>query len=89
MLVVEIIIDHAPDRGVSRARGVGYDFNGVLPVKDIVNAIPSADLDWVDLIKIEVGNCPSNMRLGQVPLIILVRYKVLYRYLLKLDIWNK
>ena len=57
MLIYQIIINHAPYRGVAGTGYKGNDLNGVLSVKYIINAVASADLDWIYLIQVKVFCC--------------------------------
>ena len=87
--VVQVVVDHAPDGTVSRAGDRSDDFNCMLSVKNIVDPIPPAYLDWVNLVKIKVGNRTFDLCLGQRALVILIRYQISDRDQFKVDVWNK
>ena len=86
MFIAEIIIDHAPDRGIA---GTGYksnDLNGVLTIENIIDSVSAAYLYGIDLIEIKIGCGTGNVRLRQISLVFLVRDQVPDRNLLKMHI---
>ena len=52
--IIHPIIHHTPDGRVPGARHGSHDFNGVLSVEYIVDSIPPADLDRIDLAHIKM-----------------------------------
>ena len=61
----------------------------MLPIEHIINSISSTYLYRIDLIQIEMGCRIQYMLFGNISLILLIRYKVFNRDLLKMDIGNK
>ena len=60
-LIFQIIVNHAPNRSISGTRLGGDYLNGVLTVKNIVNAVSSADFNRVNLANIELINSLKNV----------------------------
>ena len=89
MFIAQIIIDHAPYRSFARAGSKCNNFNGMLPVKNIIDPVSSADLYGIDLKQIEVFCRFLNTRLRQIPLIILVRNQVFDWNFLEMNIRHK
>ena len=72
VFVAKVIINHTPYGGFTRARNKRHNFYRVLSVKNIIDAIPAADLDGVDLVKVKVLRSTGNVRMRKATLIILV-----------------
>ena len=89
ILVVQVVVDHAPDRAVAGTGDRSDDFDRMLSVKNIVDPISSAYLDRIDLVEIKVGNSTFDLRLRQGALVILIGYQISDWDQLKMDIWNK
>ena len=54
VLVIEVIVDHAPHRRVTRTRYERDNLDGMLTVKNIVDTITPAHLNRIDLKEVEV-----------------------------------
>ena len=89
VLVVQIIVYHAPDRSFTRARGQGDDLHRMLAIEDIVDPISTAYLHRVDLIQIKVCRSIQHMLFGNIPLVLLIGYEVLDGNLFEVNIGNK
>ena len=50
VFIAQIVINHAPNRRVSRSGHQRHNFNGMLSVENIVNPVPSTDFYRVNLI---------------------------------------
>ena len=86
MCIHKIVIDHAPHGCFTGTGYKGNDFNGVLSVKYIVDAVPATDLYRIYLIQIKVCGCLLNVFYGQVTLIFLIGNQILYGNQLIMDI---
>lgn len=63
MLINEFIVYHAPYWRIAGTGNQSNDFNCVLPVKNIIDAVSAADLHRIDLIWIKVCGSICNMSL--------------------------
>ena len=50
VFIIQMVVNHAPDGRFSGMRYKGNGLYGMLPVKNVVDAVSSADLDGVDLV---------------------------------------
>ena len=89
MLVAQVVVDHAPDRGVPGAGDRRYDLDGVLSVEDVIHTAAPADLDRIDLVDIELRGGLGDVCRRETALIVLVGDQVLDGDLLKADVGNK
>jgi len=87
--IIHPIIHHTPDGRVPGARHGSHDFNGVLSVEYIVDSIPPADLDRIDLAHIKMFGGLLDMGNRQVALICLVGNQILNWNFLKMYVRNK
>ena len=62
--ILQIIIDHAPDRCISRSGNHRNNFNCVLSVENIIHSIPATYLYRIDLIDIKVFCRMENLLFG-------------------------
>ena len=72
LLILQIVINHTPNRSLARPGSGGDSLNGMLTIKNIIGAVPAAYLDRVNLVNIEILCSPSNMGAGNGTLIGLV-----------------
>ena len=87
--IVHAVIYHAPDRRVPGAGHGGHDLNGILAIEHIVDPVPPADLDRIDLMYVKMPGGLLNMGNGQITLIGLVGNQIFDGDLLKMYIRNK
>ena len=71
-LIFQVIVDHAPHRSITGAGLTGDDLNGVLSVKHIVDAIPTAHFHRIDLVHVKFFQSFSDMIFGQRSLVLLI-----------------
>ena len=88
MLIIQIVINHAPYRSITRSGYLRNNLNGMLTIKHIVDSVAAAYFHWIDLVQIEIGCCFGNMRMRQYTLILLVRNQVPDWNLLKVNLWH-
>ena len=88
VLIVQIIVNHAPHRRVPGSGNQGNNLNGVLSVKHIVYPAPAADFDRIDLVQVKVSGGIFHVALGNVSLILLVGNQILNGDLLEVDVGN-
>ena len=79
LFVAEVVINHAPDRGLAGAGPGGDDFDGVLAVDHIVDSVPLAHFDRFDLVQVKILCRAGDVVFLQVPLVVLVGDQVVDR----------
>ena len=72
MFVYEVIVNHAPNRRLSRAGNQCHNLNRMLTVEYIIYPVAPRYLDRINLKQIKVFRSSLNMRLRKCSLIILV-----------------
>ena len=87
--VIHPIIHHTPDGRVPGAGHRSHDLNGVLSVKNVVDPVPPADLDRVDLTHVKMPGGLLYMGNGEVALICLIGNQIFNGNFLKMYIRNK
>ena len=86
MLIIQIVIDHTPDRSITGTGYCCYDLYGMLTIKNVIDAVSAADFYRIDMIQVKVFNSFLNVLHREITLIILAGNKVFDRYLFKYDI---
>ena len=89
MFVVQIVVNHTPDRSITGTGSQSNNFHRVLSVENIVNPVSPAHFDRIDLIQVKMSCSIQHMLCGNASLVLLVGHKIFYRDLLKMDIGHE
>ena len=88
MLILQIIINHAPYGRFTGTGNQSDNLNRMLPVKNIIDVISAADFYGIDLLEIEICSRFLNVFDGKVALIFLAGNKVINRNLFEKYVWH-
>ena len=87
--VIHPVVHHTPDGRVPGTGHRSHDLYGVLPVENIVDPVPSANLDRIDLTHIEMPSGLLYVGNREVALICLVGNQIFNGNFLKMYVRNK
>lgn len=86
--VFQVVIYHAPHRGVPGSGDGSDDLDGMLPVEHVVDPVTAGDLYRIDLAQVKVFRGGAYMFIRHAPLVFLVGYQVSDGDQLETDLGN-